>query len=111
MSKDSQQGINDATIRDAIFQFLIEYKEGHDGNTPSVREIAEACSTSISNVNYHLTKLELDHKIRMWGERRRMIEIVGGSWVFESKQSPARSDPPGEDSDDNPKPYNKSVKK
>ena len=107
MRKARQQELNSATVRDAIFKFLIQYKEQYDGNTPSAREIADACSTSVSNVNHHLTRLERDHKIRMWGEHRRMIEVIGGSWAFESKQPPARSDSVGQDSE-RPNPYNKS---
>jgi hypothetical protein len=109
MRKDSQAASNEATVREAIFRFLIDYKQQYDGNTPSVREIAEACSTSISNVNYHLTRLEHEHKIRMWGERRRMIEIVGGSWAFESQDS-FSSESSGQDHNDQPKSHKKSTK-
>lgn len=74
--------LNDSTrelsTKDRIFAFLVDYKRQYDGNSPVAREIAQACGISISTVNYHLTRLELEDRIRLVG--RGQIEIVGGVW-------------------------------
>jgi hypothetical protein len=66
--------------RELVFEFLVRYKREHDGNSPTVREIAAGCNVSLGTVYYHLTRLELDHRISVMGDRRRNIEIKGGNW-------------------------------
>jgi len=66
--------------RDRIFAFLVRYKKEHDGNSPSVREIAEGCHIVLSGAHYHLIRLELENRIRISGQRSRTIEIVGANW-------------------------------
>lgn len=66
--------------RDRIFDFLVRYKKEHDGNSPSMREIAEGCNIVLSGAHYHLIRLELENRIRMSGQRSRTIEIVGANW-------------------------------
>lgn len=79
----SQTQADDASTRESVFQFLVHYKRTHDGNTPTTREIADACClSSTSSVRYHLLKLELDNRIRTYGDRQRGIEIVGATWDF-----------------------------
>ncbi len=85
--------------RELIFNFLVKYKSECDGNTPTTREIAEACSLSISTVKYHLTHLELENRIRVLEERPRQIEVVGGAWTApkrhaksENRQSPGQDE-------------------
>lgn len=79
MSNTTSQ-TDETTTRELIFQYIVQYKRAHDGNTPSLREIAEACNlSSPSSVQYHLFWLEMEGRIRMFGERRRAIEIVGAS--------------------------------
>lgn len=80
------------TTRDLVFDFVVRYKQDHDGNSPSTREIAEACCITLSAVRYHLTRLEIDHLIHTSGKPRRNIEIVGGTW-----QPPAGEHSDGED--------------
>lgn len=75
--------IEKSDSRERVFTFLIEYKHEHDGNTPTLKEIGEACCLSISTVYYHLLVLELENRIQRTGERLRNIEIVGGEWNFE----------------------------
>jgi hypothetical protein len=72
--------------REAVFEFVVDYKRRHDGNPPSTPEIAEACAISDATAYYHLTKLEAEDRIHMGGERRCLIEVVGGQWTFESTQ-------------------------
>jgi hypothetical protein len=68
------------STRDRIFDYLVRYKRDHDGNSPSLREIADACHIALSGARYHLTRLEIDNRIRISGKRSRTIEIIGGTW-------------------------------
>lgn len=87
MSSSNSQ-TDDVSTREDVFQFLVNYKRTHDGNTPTTREIAEACClSSTSSVRYHLLKLELDDRIRTYGDRQRRIEIVGATWDFADGQA------------------------
>jgi len=83
MHTDDDPGKSIST-RELIYRFLLDYKRQHDGNTPSTREIAEGCSVGLSTAKYHLLMLELEGRIRIWRERPRRIEIVGGQWGIES---------------------------
>jgi SOS-response transcriptional repressor LexA len=78
--KDSQSTGDTATTRELVYDFLVQYKREHDGNTPTTREIAEGCCLSVSTVKYHLTRLEVENRIYITGDRRRNIEIMGGNW-------------------------------
>ncbi|NLF76960.1 MAG: hypothetical protein GX573_14775 [Chloroflexi bacterium] len=84
------------TTREQIFRFLVAYKREHDGNSPTTREIAEACCLGVSTVNYHLTRLEIDHRIRVLNQRPRAYEIVGGAWDWSGGQhrAPRHSNDP-----------------
>ena len=70
---------NIPSTRDQVFDFLVRYKLAHDGNSPSLREIADACNIVLSGAHYHLTRLQLDNRIRLGG-KSRMIEVVGAEW-------------------------------
>ncbi len=77
----SSQSTEDTTIsRELVYAFLVQYKQEHDGNTPTTHEIAEGCCLSESTVKYHLIRLEVENRICVTGDRRRNIEIMGGSW-------------------------------
>ncbi len=76
----SNDGTDRPSVRDQIFDFVVRYKEAHNGNSPSLREIAEACSIVISGVHYHLARLEMENRIRRRGKYSRTIEIVGTAW-------------------------------
>jgi SOS-response transcriptional repressor LexA len=89
--------------RELIFNFLVKYKSECDGNTPTTREIADACSLSISTVKYHLTHLELENRIRVLEERPRQIEVIGGAWTAPRRRTPSENEddqPPGQDERD-----------
>ena len=66
-----------------IMRFIIRYKRQHDGNSPTVREIQDACGvSSTSMVAYYLGKLEDVGLIRRGhGFESRAIEVVGGRWM------------------------------
>jgi len=81
-----KQGVGNGESRDAVFEFLVLYKRQHDGNTPSTREIAAACCLSTSGVNYHLTWLDIEDRIRVSRDGHRRVEIIGGSWEMTDPQ-------------------------
>ena len=70
--------------RQAIYDFIVSFKMAHDGNGPTMRQVAEAIPNpygkppSTSVISFHLKKLEEDGRI-VRGEGG--IEIVGGRWV------------------------------
>lgn len=72
-----------------VYQFIVNYKRRHDGNSPTFREIMEGCTiTSTSMVLYYLTGLEKRGLIRrpepVFGNRNATkIEIVGGRWLLD----------------------------
>lgn len=75
--------LNGSAARTRIFNFIVAYKEQHDGNSPSSREIMDGTRvTSTSVVHYHLGVLERDGKIIQNRRTSRSIEIVGGTWTF-----------------------------
>ena len=66
-----------------IFEYIVTYKLFHDGNSPTVREIGNACKISSSSVVTNiLHRLESQGKIRLIknGSRHRSIQVVGGKW-------------------------------
>ena len=69
---------------DAIFEFILDYKATHDGNSPSIREIMAAPGLlSTSSAWNALRRLERAHKITLCGNRAsRRIVVVGGQWTF-----------------------------
>lgn len=96
-----KQGNANGETREIVFEFLVQYKRQHDGNTPSTREIAETCCLSTSAVNYHLTWLELEDRIRVSRDGRRRVEIVGGIWELStSEDDPHEGETDDSDHDD-----------
>jgi hypothetical protein len=100
MSDFQRDGHEQPSSRELVYDFLIQYKQQHDGNSPTTREIADGCHLSPGTVNYHLTRLEIDRRIYVAGDRRRNIEIVGGAWSMQSGQDSAAGMGPDEGDDD-----------
>ena len=73
-----------------VLYYIILYKSEHDGNSPTVRQIAEACDiSSISVVNYLLRRLEASGHIRLGDDgKSRQIEVVGGRWRLGANVAP-----------------------
>ena len=69
---------DNASNREQVFCFIVEYKRQHDGLSPGIKEIAEGCALSESTVRYHLLVLEIEDRIRVVS--RRGIEVIGGVW-------------------------------
>ena len=64
---------------DNIYQYIIDYKRNHDGNSPTRQEIKTYCGiSSTSVVQYRLHKLEAKGLITVAGGR---ISVVGGLWI------------------------------
>lgn len=66
-----------------IFEFILNYKYLHDGNSPTVREIGEKMGIkSTSMVLYYLSRLEEHHLIyNRKFNKARYIEVVGATWI------------------------------
>jgi hypothetical protein len=77
------------TVCDQVYRFLVSYKESHDGNSPTMREIIEGAGvSSTSMVAFYLDKLEAENlicrPIPATGKRMTAnIEILGGKWILE----------------------------
>jgi DNA-binding transcriptional ArsR family regulator len=84
--------------RELIFNYLVQYKEEHDGNSPTNRQIAEACHVSPSTVSHHLARLERANRIRLSEDEYRNIEIVGGQWTRpRARSTPGEPDTGGQE--------------
>jgi len=79
-----------ANTREQVLSYIIDYKQDHDGLSPSVREIAAACFMHESTARYHLAQLAIKGRIRL--VERRGIEVIGGAW------EPPENAPSGEES-------------
>jgi len=66
-----------------VYDYIVDYKKKHDGNSPSIREIgAGVGGSSTSHVNYLLKMLEYRHKmIKRTGFKSRNIEVMRGCWL------------------------------
>ncbi len=97
----STKGLDQAAAtRERIFDFLVTYKQAHDGNSPSLREIADACHIVLSGAHYHLSRLELDNRVRLSGPRSRTIEIIGATWQPPEGRRVEGEEPAARDGDD-----------
>jgi predicted transcriptional regulator len=79
-------------IRKQIYDFILSFKAEHDGNSPSIRDIADKFHRSTSMVNYYLNYMESIGLI--WrGEKgvSRMIQVTGATW-----NPPSTQDEPAE---------------
>jgi len=66
---------------DTIFRYVIEYKRKMDGNSPSVRQIADALEIPSSSVHLHLQELERRQLIRRIPHTRQLC-IANGRWTW-----------------------------
>lgn len=67
-----------------ILAYIITYKESHDGNSPTMREIVRDVDIpSTSLVSFYLDALEREGKIRLLRNKAaRHICVVGGYWTM-----------------------------
>ena len=70
---------------DHVFNWLVEYKSAHDGNSPAMREMMRAFDISNTSVaNNLLNRLVRAGRIRRAGKigAARSIEVIGGQWTM-----------------------------
>jgi DNA-binding MarR family transcriptional regulator len=66
-----------------IYQYIVEYKRTHNGNSPSVRELSVSFNLSTSVIHDHLARLEAIGLIERGAKgESRMINVVGSKWVL-----------------------------
>lgn len=76
-----------ARQRDVLY-FIIQYKTESGGDSPTVREIAEAVgATSTSNVTHLLKQLERRGIISRPFNTPRCIAVPGGRWVYDPQET------------------------
>lgn len=69
-----------------VYRFICDFKTANDGNSPTVREISDACQLKSNNTaSYHLRELVITGKIVFDPQRARSIRVVGGRWVAPGK--------------------------
>lgn len=69
--------------RDALYEFIVDYKAARGGASPTVREMARALETVPSVIHFHLGVLADDGRVRLVrgdGLRMRHIAIPGEMW-------------------------------
>ena len=68
--------------RQKIYEYILGFKRRHDGNSPSIRQIADAFGLSVSIVHDHLGRLEAIGLIKRGPKgESRMINVVGAKWT------------------------------
>lgn len=72
----------DHPTRQKVYAFIVAYKAAHDGNSPTIQEIARGANLSKSgSVIFHLKKLESLGLIKCSNSISRGIQVVGGKWI------------------------------
>ena len=66
---------------DTIFKYIIDYKRQMDGNSPTVRQIADALDLPSSSVHINLQELERRQLIRRIPYTRQLC-IANGRWTW-----------------------------
>ncbi|MFM8321156.1 MAG: hypothetical protein ACKOC5_09605 [Chloroflexota bacterium] len=65
----------------ALLAYIIDYKVENDGNSPTIRQMAEYMGgSSTSYIARLLQKLEDGQSIQIGKNQARSISVVGGSW-------------------------------
>lgn len=72
------------------YDFIIQYKRDHDGNSPGREEISQAIGLrSRSGVNEYLARLVALGLITLGGRgQAKAIYVVGGKWTLGSSVDP-----------------------
>lgn len=78
---DNRQDIMDT--REKVFDFIVSYKQAHDGLAPSYTEIMAACEIkSRAHVHFVLNALHDDGIINK-GDGYRNLSVPGGRWIYD----------------------------
>lgn len=75
-------------FREWLFNYIVAYKHGHDGISPTLQEIETAAQEdyfgiSSSFVRYGLAELRRRERIDYEHRQPRSIQVVGGEWRYE----------------------------
>lgn len=66
----------------AVLRYIIAYKQAHDGNSPSIREIMrELGIPGTCHMSYILKRLQADGWIYLEPYNSRSIHVIGGRWL------------------------------
>ena len=80
-----------------MYDFIVAYKAAHDGRSPTIREIGDACDiSSTSVVNYNLAGLARAGFIARPAGESRAITVRGGAWRYGGPDPWGRPIPGGE---------------
>ena len=75
----SRQLMTEHPKQHEILRYIIDYKTDHEGASPTIREIQQACGlASPSTTRHYLYLLVQDNAIEMHGTRD--IRVNGASW-------------------------------
>ena len=67
----------------AVYRYIVDYKRAHDGNSPTMRELARHFGLSTSIVKHILETLAAEGLLRKSADNvSRAYEVVGGSWTM-----------------------------
>lgn len=82
--------INEVDIE--VFRFIKNYKQTHNGNSPSYEEIVGGTSVKSkgAHLSFILEKLAAGGYLTVNGERQ--IELHGGYWSFDSYYGPTEGE-------------------
>jgi SOS-response transcriptional repressor LexA len=73
-----------------LLKYIIQYKQAHDGNSPTYQEMIDTLGiSSKSVVKYMLVDLQRAGRIRLvGGSKSRSIEVIGGRWIYKKQSQP-----------------------
>ena len=69
--------------RGRIYQYIIAYKHSHNGNSPSIQDIAKAEGFSKSNTWAHILQLQKLRALSLDGSKNIAIPDTQWGWVHE----------------------------
>lgn len=61
--------------REQILNYIKQYRQEHDGLSPTYSQIGEGVGRSKSTVNYNVTQLLLDGKLKRDGRFRALVPV------------------------------------
>lgn len=74
-------------FKQQVFDAIVQYKQAHDGISPSVRDIADSIgSGSTSHIKWTLVELQHDGLISFFKSQPRTIQVTGGKWELNNPQ-------------------------
>jgi SOS-response transcriptional repressor LexA len=69
---------NPLNTRERVYSFIVQYKIENNGDSPTVREIAQGISVGQTTVHHHINRLIGMKIIRRKPFKSRSIEILSG---------------------------------